>query len=148
MSGNFLLTLMFSSLGSGFTPEGSGWEQPPVSRPWGFSHPGPLVRESLHLRFGKLIFMYPVYVLKSNTANFHYIGYSGDVRTRLKAHNAGKVRSTKASRPFTLIYAEEYQTKSDAAQRESFLKTSQGNVWLRQKLHAAGKWWNRTIPFR
>jgi len=129
-----------SFIGSGLAPEGSRWEKSPVSRPWGFSRQGPLVRESLHLRINTVIVMYTVYVLKSDIKNFHYIGHSKDVAIRLKAHNAGKVRSTKAYRPLVVIYTESYSTKSAAARREYFLKTAPGNIWLRNKLQTAGVW--------
>ncbi|MFQ6611575.1 MAG: GIY-YIG nuclease family protein [Fidelibacterota bacterium] len=58
--------------------------------------------------------MYTVYVLKSLDHPFHYIGHSRDVPKRLKIHNQGKVRSTKARRPYKVIYTEDYSTKSEA----------------------------------
>ncbi|MCG2715949.1 MAG: GIY-YIG nuclease family protein, partial [Candidatus Marinimicrobia bacterium] len=36
--------------------------------------------------------MYQVYVLKSVTDNFHYIGHTKDISLRLNEHNRGKVR--------------------------------------------------------
>ncbi len=84
--------------------------------------------------------MYYVYVLKSVTGNFHYIGHSENISFRLKQHNAGKVRASKAHRPYTLIYFEEYQTKSEAQKREYYLKRGKGNFWLREHLKEKGGW--------
>ena len=84
--------------------------------------------------------MYFVYVLKSQLQNFHYIGHTRDVQQRLYAHNAGKVRSTKAYRPFKVIYTESSPTKSAAARREYYLKSAEGNITLRHTLKARGIW--------
>ena len=91
--------------------------------------------ESLHLRK-----MFTVYVLKSKAHNFHYIGHTQDINTRLKTHNYGKVRSTKGYRPYDIIYTEEYTTKSEAYKREMYLKTGAGNIWLRNMLKDQGLW--------
>ncbi|MCF7804955.1 MAG: GIY-YIG nuclease family protein [Candidatus Marinimicrobia bacterium] len=84
--------------------------------------------------------MYKVYVLKSLHRTFHYIGHTGDLPDRFRDHNKGKVRSTKAYRPFRIIYTETYATKSEAAQREYYLKTAAGNMWLRNHLKRVGVW--------
>ncbi len=84
--------------------------------------------------------MYTVYVLKSLNQNYHYIGHTRNIPARLTAHNAGKVRSTKGYRPFKVIYTEQYPTRSAAQQREYYLKSAPGNVWLRAHLQAQGRW--------
>ena len=66
--------------------------------------------------------MYYVYVLKSTNKNFLYIGSTGDLRNRLKEHNAGRVKSTKLYYPLKLIYYEAYVSKTDALVRENSLK--------------------------
>ena len=48
--------------------------------------------------------MHYVYVLKSEKDGNMYVGYSADLGERFALHNAGKVKSTKARRPFQLIY--------------------------------------------
>jgi len=76
----------------------------------------------------ELILMFYVYVLKSRTNGDIYVGYSRDLRTRIDAHNKGKVKSTKAYKPWILVYYEAYKGKKDATKREKELK-----------LHAAKK---------
>ena len=84
--------------------------------------------------------MYKVYVLKSLTDNFHYIGHTHDLDKRLLEHNHGKVRSTKAHAPYEVIYTEYFQTKSEAQTREYSLKRGKENVWLREKLKSQNLW--------
>ena len=52
---------------------------------------------------------------------------------RLKRHNRGKVRSTKAYIPWKVVYTEEFQTKSEAYQREMFFKSIDGYQFLKSK---------------
>ena len=69
--------------------------------------------------------MYFLYILKSfKKENWHYIGITADLNKRLKQHNQGKTKSTKAYRPFELVYCEEYITKILARKREIELKTN------------------------
>jgi putative endonuclease len=51
---------------------------------------------------------------------------------RLREHNRGKVRSTKGRVPFNVHYFEEFETKSEAFQREMFFKALEGRVWLKE----------------
>jgi putative endonuclease len=46
----------------------------------------------------------------------------------------GKVKSTRARRPFKLFYYEEHQDKTKARKREIFLKSGQGRLFLKRKL--------------
>ena len=84
--------------------------------------------------------MFTVYVLKSQKDSFHYIGHSADIISRLKQHNQGKVRSSKAHKPYLIIYTESYATKSEAQKREYFLKRGKGNIWLRDHLKKLQVW--------
>ena len=87
-------------------------------RPW----PGRLVVEFME---------YQVYILKSTVDKNLYIGLSANVQKRLKAHNAGNVRSTKHRRPFKLLYTETLKSRVEARTREKYLKSLKG---AREKL--------------
>ena len=76
--------------------------------------------------------MFCVYILRSLKDNGFYFGHSADAQKRLKEHNALKVRSTKARVPFILHYSESFSTKSEAFQREMFLKSLEGRNFLKQ----------------
>ncbi|MFA5791850.1 MAG: GIY-YIG nuclease family protein [Candidatus Paceibacterota bacterium] len=66
--------------------------------------------------------MFYVYILRSEKDKNLYIGYTNDLKRRLKEHNLGINRSTKLRTPFTLIYYEAYRKREDATHREKMLK--------------------------
>lgn len=66
--------------------------------------------------------MYYTYVLKSKVDGSTYIGYTSDLRERVKEHNSGKTRSIKHKIPLELVYYEAYKNKTDARKREIELK--------------------------
>lgn len=68
--------------------------------------------------------MFYTYVLESLKDHKKYIGSTSNLRVRLKAHNDGKVRSTKSRRPFELLYFEKFSTMSEARWRERSFKRS------------------------
>lgn len=70
--------------------------------------------------------MYTVYILKSLLDGNHYVGMSGNVKKRLSQHNGGAVRSTKSRKPLVLLHAENFATRSEAREREKFLKSYKG----------------------
>ena len=75
-----------------------------------------------------------VYVLQSIKDGGLYIGYTKDLVTRIKQHNAKKSLSTKSRTPFTCIYTELCRDESDAKRREGYLKTTQGGRFLKLRL--------------
>ena len=66
--------------------------------------------------------MFYAYLLRSKKDNKLYIGYTNDLRRRLREHNSGKNKSTKYRRPLELIYYEAYKSEQDARRREKNLK--------------------------
>ena len=73
------------------------------------------------------------YVLQSDTLNRNYYGSCHNLVERLSVHNKGKVKSTKAFKPWKIIYFEEFETRSEAYQRELFFKSSNGKLFLKEK---------------
>ena len=67
--------------------------------------------------------MFNVYIIKSNGSGRFYVGHTKDIKQRIAAHNAGKVRSTKAYLPWIIVYSEKAKTKSDAYKRELQIKS-------------------------
>lgn len=63
-----------------------------------------------------------VYLLRSIKDGDFYVGWTTDVNRRLKEHNAGLTRSTKARRPFKLVGYETYPSSEAAKKRERTLK--------------------------
>jgi len=66
--------------------------------------------------------MYYLYLLKSKKDKRLYIGFTNNLKRRLKQHNRGEVISTKGRRPLELVYYEAYSSKKDAMKREKNLK--------------------------
>ncbi|MDR3642710.1 MAG: GIY-YIG nuclease family protein [Candidatus Doudnabacteria bacterium] len=66
--------------------------------------------------------MYYLYVLKSLIRPWHYIGITDNTEKRLDQHNSGVTKSTKAYRPFNIVYTEIFEDKTLARKRELFLK--------------------------
>lgn len=75
-----------------------------------------------------------VYVLLSSKDGEFYVGYTKDLRRRLREHNAQKNFSTKLGLPLFLIYAEACLNEEDAKRRERYLKTSQGRRFTKSRL--------------
>ncbi|HUT86098.1 MAG TPA: GIY-YIG nuclease family protein, partial [Elusimicrobiales bacterium] len=75
--------------------------------------------------------MYYVYILLSIKDSKFYIGYSADLKIRIKAHQSGQVISTKTRLPLKLVYYEAHLSKTDAKRRESYFKTAKGKSSLR-----------------
>ena len=70
--------------------------------------------------------MYQVYILKSETQVRYYIGHSYNLAERLETHNRGVVRSTKACRPWKVVYTELCKSKQEAYKREFQIKSYKG----------------------
>jgi putative endonuclease len=68
--------------------------------------------------------MYYVYMLQSvRYRNKLYVGFTADLRKRLRAHSAGNTYTTRRLRPLDLVYYEAYKSKADAKRREKQLKS-------------------------
>jgi len=74
--------------------------------------------------------MYFVYVLKSNKNGRFYTGSTNDINRRLVQHNQGRSKYTRTGKPFVLLRTEEYKTRSEAMNREIYLKTGKGREEL------------------
>lgn len=66
--------------------------------------------------------VYFVYLLRC-VDNTLYCGYTDDLEKRVKTHNRGKgAKYTRPRTPVTLVYSEEFKTKSEALKREHRIK--------------------------
>ncbi len=78
--------------------------------------------------------MFYTYVMQSKKDVKWYTGFTGDLRKRFAAHNAGKVSTTKGRGPFNLIYYEACVNQQDATAREKYLKSGMGKRFLKNRL--------------
>mgnify|MGYP001191602557 CR=1 FL=1 len=103
-------------------------------------HGSPTLLEALSGVLFLFIFllMYYFYVLYSIKDHKLYKGFSGDIPSRLLKHFNGGVNSTKFRRPLVLIHLESFDSKSEAIARESWSKSLEGGIALKQLLVSKG----------
>lgn len=70
---------------------------------------------------------YFIYILYSYKDKKLYVGCTNDLERRFKRHNSGYVIATKHRRPLELIHSEKFENKTDAFNRERFLKSLWGS---------------------
>ena len=75
---------------------------------------------------------YYVYMLISKSSKpVSYIGYTNNLKKRIKLHNSGKGAKFTRGRKWKLIYKEKFRSKNKAISREYYIKK---NRTLRNKL--------------
>ena len=75
---------------------------------------------------------YYVYMLKSiEKKTVTYVGYTSDIKKRIKLHNLGKGAKFTRGRKWKLIYREKFNSKKEAILREYYIKK---NRTLRNKI--------------
>jgi putative endonuclease len=75
-----------------------------------------------------------VYALRSAADGHLYVGFTHDLKQRLRQHQSGDVASTRNRRPLDLVYYEACRSQADATRREKYLKTAWGKRYLKNRL--------------
>jgi putative endonuclease len=57
-----------------------------------------------------------------NNKLFTYVGYTNNLKKRLKLHNKGKGAKFTRGRTWKIMYIEKYSTKNEAISREYYIK--------------------------
>lgn len=79
--------------------------------------------------------MFYVYILKStNFPKEHYVGYSEDLKSRVKAHDWGDSKHTSKFKPWKLICYLGFVDERSAKEFEYYLKTGLGRAFLKRHL--------------
>jgi len=73
-------------------------------------------------------------VLQSKKSGNFYTGYTNDLRKRFKEHSKGKSLYTKGRGPFEIVYYEACLDEDDAKNRELYLKSGRGKLYIKQRL--------------
>ncbi|NIM96682.1 MAG: GIY-YIG nuclease family protein [candidate division Zixibacteria bacterium] len=78
-----------------------------------------------------------LYILQSGKDGRYYVGITKSLEARLSQHNRGVGKSTKSSKPWRLMYTEEYRTRSKAARREKQIKSQKSRAYIQSliRLH-------------
>ncbi|MCX2718868.1 GIY-YIG nuclease family protein [Lentiprolixibacter aurantiacus] len=75
--------------------------------------------------------MIEVYAIRSIHRKYIYVGITNNIVRRLKEHNKGYNKKTKAYSPYELIYTKGFATRSEARKHEKFLKSGSGKEFLK-----------------
>jgi len=76
-----------------------------------------------------------VYMLQSGTAaETFYVGFTEDLRSRLKTHNSGQVPHTAKFRPWRVKTAVAFTDRQRAIEFERYLKSSSGRAFAKKRL--------------
>lgn len=79
-----------------------------------------------------MFYVYVLYSLKSKTL---YVGFTKDLRQRVKEHNNGiGGMFTKRNKPYVLVFYEAFLSKKDALKQEKFYKSGYGKEVLKEKI--------------
>lgn len=79
--------------------------------------------------------MYYVYLLASiNFPDQTYKGFTEDLKTRFKDHNAGRSKHTAKYAPWELISYHAFADKRKAREFEHYLKTGSGKAFANKRL--------------
>ena len=79
--------------------------------------------------------MYWTYLLENKNDKSWYIGYTSDLKRRLKEHLSGYGSQTTARKDdWHLIYCEGYLNEKDVKGRERFLKSGSGRRFIKNQL--------------
>ncbi len=89
------------------------------------------MRGIFFLLFCDMVF---VYVLANEMNSELYVGISINIQTRLKQHNLGTNRYTKAFLPWKVVYQEDYPDYASARVREKYLKSAAGKKFIKKQL--------------
>lgn len=71
-----------------------------------------------------------VYILRNDNTCRYYVGSTNDLQRRIHEHKAGKTRTTKILKTFTLVYKEEFDTIHEARLREKEIKSYKSKKYI------------------
>ena len=67
----------------------------------------------------------------------YYIGQTNNLVSRIRRHNKGYVKSTKAYLPWEIVYSEEFTTRTEAVRRETYLKSLKSKIKIKELVDAS-----------
>lgn len=78
------------------------------------------------------------YILYSKKIDRYYIGSTGNLEERLKRHNQGRSKATKAGAPeWVLVFSQQFPSKAEAVARELFLKRMKSRSFIEKLIRCA-----------
>jgi putative endonuclease len=77
--------------------------------------------------------MYYTYILHNNSTKKYYVGYTPDLRNRLREHLLGHVKSTKSNLHYQLAWYCGFPTREQALSFEKYLKSGSGVAFMKKR---------------
>jgi putative endonuclease len=77
--------------------------------------------------------MYYTYILRNNVTERYYVGYTPDLKNRIRAHLQGQVKSTKSNLNYKLEWYCAFKTKGQALAFEKYLKSGSGIAFMKKR---------------
>ena len=77
--------------------------------------------------------MFYTYILRNSETGRYYVGYSSDLKNRLKNHQGGHVKSTKSNLHYELEWYCAFRTKKQAVAFEKYLKSGSGIAFIKKR---------------
>jgi putative endonuclease len=80
---------------------------------------------------------YTTYILYSPCRDEYYVGHTQDAQERLERyHNIGKSLYTKRGIPWSLVYSELFETRSQAMRREREIKSKKSRNYIKRLIQS------------
>ena len=77
------------------------------------------------------MYFYVYMLISKGNKPVSYVGYTNNLKNRIKLHNSGKGAKFTRGREWTLIYKEKFKSKKEAISREYYIKNTRS---LREKI--------------
>ena len=85
-----------------------------------------------------VITMYVTYILYSKTIDQYYIGQTQNIEERLLQHNSLRSKSTKKAQDWVLVYKEIFNSRSEAMNRETEIKSKKSRKYIEKLISSIG----------
>jgi len=74
--------------------------------------------------------VYSTYILYSKLLDKYYVGSTNNLENRLFRHNSGYNKFTKTGIPWELVFVENFDTRSEAMNREKEIKSKKSRSYI------------------
>jgi predicted GIY-YIG superfamily endonuclease len=77
--------------------------------------------------------MFYTYILRNYSTERYYIGYTPDLKNRIKVHLLGQVKSTKSNLNYKLEWYCAFKSRTQAISFEKYLKSGSGIAFMKKR---------------
>lgn len=77
--------------------------------------------------------MFYTYLLWNSETKRYYVGYTPDLKNRVKTHLSGLVKSTKSNLHYRLVWYAAFEERRMALDMEKYLKSGSGIAFMKKR---------------